>query len=147
MHMALLEQLLSGFEGDRLKVYDDATGKPIVKGSVVIGNPTIGHGRCLSTDGITQDEDNLLFLNDCNKVKNQVAKALPWVLQLSESRQDVFYCMCFQMGLGGLLSFHNFLAYSQAGQWQQAHDELINSVWHKETGTRCDTLAGMLLTG
>lgn len=34
-------------EGLRLAVYDDATGKPIVAGSRVIGNPTIGHEALL----------------------------------------------------------------------------------------------------
>lgn len=34
-------------EGLRLTVYDDATGKPIVAGSRVVGNPTIGYEALL----------------------------------------------------------------------------------------------------
>lgn len=34
-------------EGRRLQVYDDATGQPIVAGSRVVGNPTIGYEALL----------------------------------------------------------------------------------------------------
>ena len=52
-------------EGVRLAVYDDATGKPIVAGDTVQGNPTIGVGRLLTDDrGITEDEVMMLLRND-----------------------------------------------------------------------------------
>lgn len=53
---AQLRAELRGDEGEVLKVYDDATGKPIGPGSVVVGNPSIAVGRNLSGRGLTTVE-------------------------------------------------------------------------------------------
>ena len=51
-------------EGLRLQVYDDATGKPIQRGSMVVGNPTIGIGTLIAAPGgITEAEATLLLSN------------------------------------------------------------------------------------
>ena len=49
---AMVEQLIPE-ESERYFVYDDATGKTILKGSTVVGNPTIGIGRNLSGEGLS----------------------------------------------------------------------------------------------
>jgi hypothetical protein len=46
MNDALTTQIMAD-EGLRLTVYDDATGKPIVASSRVVGNPTIGYEALL----------------------------------------------------------------------------------------------------
>jgi hypothetical protein len=52
---ALVTQL-AGEEAIKNFAYDDATGDLIRAGSIVSGNPTVGIGRNLASDGITDDE-------------------------------------------------------------------------------------------
>ena len=77
--LELLEQELLGDEGERLFVYDDATGRPVGKGSTLIGNPTIGVGRCLSTRGITRAESRALLGNDEAAAWSELSALLPWL--------------------------------------------------------------------
>lgn len=140
-----LTLLIKGFEGIRFYAYDDATGQPIVQGSTVKGNPTIGYGRCLSTKGITQAEADELLEDDITDVSHDVYFAVPWLMQLSENRQNVLLCMAFQLGVAGLMEFRNFLAACQAGNWGDASAAMLDSLWAKQTPARAQTLANMIM--
>lgn len=64
----VLIPMLRAEEGLRLTVYDDATGKPIKPGTLVKGHPTIGIGRALDVNGITEAEAEYLKANDVAKI-------------------------------------------------------------------------------
>lgn len=134
-------------ESVRLTVYDDATGHPIVAGSHVIGNPTIGTGRNLVGRGITDDENNYLCQNDIADVCEELDEHFAWWEFLDPVRQRVMVNMCFNMGVAKLQGFPHFLAAAQSGNWQVAHDEMLNSAWANEVGDRAKRLASMMLTG
>src|ERR1700679_1119521 len=93
-------------EGLELKVYDDANGKPIVSGYTVIGNPTIGWGRCLSTKGITNAEATYLLGNDIADVILQ-AEAQTWwaVVKNDDVRARAFVEILFNIGLAKFNTF------------------------------------------
>lgn len=141
------DALVRPSEGSRLTVYDDATGKPIVPGTLVRGHPTIGIGRALDTHGISVTEEALLYQNDKRAVYLSVATALPWFPSLDATRQAVIASMAFQMGLGGLLQFHNTLSLVQAGKYDAAAAEMLESLWAKETPARANLLASVLRSG
>lgn len=63
MNAELLSRI-KAHEGLKTVVYDDATGKAIMPGDTVKGNPTIGYGTLLcAPGGLTQDECEQLFAN------------------------------------------------------------------------------------
>ena len=45
------------------------------------------------------------------------------------ARQAVLLDMCFNFGIGRLEGFHNTLAAMKAGDWQAAHDGMLDSAW------------------
>jgi lysozyme len=55
--------------------------------------------------------------------------------------------MAFQEGVGGLMSFHNALAATHAGNWQLAHDQFLASKWGRQTPARANREAQRILTG
>jgi lysozyme len=142
-----LTLLIKGFEGIRFQVYDDATGQPIVQGSTVKGNPTVGYGRCLSTKGITQAEADELLEDDITDVSHDVYFAIPCIQSLSENRQNVLLCLAFQVGTKGLLEFKDFLAACQVGNWADASAAMLDSLWAKQTPVRAQVLAQMIMDG
>lgn len=134
-------------EGLRLRVYDDATGQPIVKGSVVQGNPTIGIGRNLASKGITEDEAHYLCADDIAEVEDQLDKNLAWWRGMSARRQMALADMCFNMGLSVLLTFTTFLGYLEAGEWEKAAEDLKGTAWWGQVGTRGPKIAARILEG
>ncbi len=135
---AALRQELHGDEGIKLKVYDDATGKPIGPGTVVRGNPSIGVGRNLSGRGITGAESEQLLTNDLVQCEADLAPGLPWITTLTPGRQTVIYS----------LYFNTFLAQMKAGQFDQAADNLESTQpWASEVGPRARRLGELVRYG
>lgn len=119
-------------EGLRLKPYRDSVGKL-----------TIGYGRNLDDRGITKDEAALLLAHDLADAWNAVESAFPWARDLSEPRMGVLVNMAF-MGIGRLKGFVKMLAAMEAGDWEAAARELLDSKYAGQVGARADRLAQQL---
>ncbi len=131
-----LRQRIARHEGKKLKPYRDSLGKL-----------TIGIGRCLDTKGISDEEAFYLLDNDIAEVKQQVAKALPWIQYMDDVRRDVLFEMAFQLGVNGLLAFKNTLAYTKAGDYVSASKNMLQSAWATQTPNRAEELAEIMKTG
>lgn len=133
---ALIEQMLRRDEGERLRVYEDTEG-----------HPTIGVGRCLDTKGITPAESALLLSNDIAEVTQGCIQYFPWYVRLSEERQAVVQSMVFQLGIAGVLQFHDTLSCISAGAWLSAGRAMRESKWYQQTPERVERLARQMETG
>ena len=120
----LREDLIAD-EGIRLKPYLCPAGKT-----------TIGVGRNLDDVGITEDEAMEMLENDIERVKSQLAKALPWLETKPPGVQRAIGNMTFQMGLGAVLKFKKMLAAIQARDYNAARREALDSAWAKQTPQR-----------
>jgi lysozyme len=143
----ILLPMLRVEEGTKLQVYDDANSRLIKPGVRVIGHPTIGTGRCLDTNGITDAEADYLLSNDIAKVSAQLDAALPWWRDQTPARQAVLASMVFQMGLKGTLGFTQTLAAVRAGAYAAAATRMLASTWAKQTPARVGRLAAMMRKG
>lgn len=134
-------------EGDRLTVYDDATGLPIVAGYTVKGNPTIGYGTLLSEPGgITQAEASMLL--DSRIARSRAAaQQLPGFGALNSARQDVLVEMTFQLGFAGISKFHQMIAAYQRGDFAAAALAIRDSHLAQETPARAERYAKGMETG
>ena len=121
INFAKLRDQLTVEEGKRYKLYADSKGVP-----------SIGIGRNLRDVGVSDDEIALMFFNDIYRVGDELSKNLPWVSDLDEVRLRVFYDLCFNMGIGGLLQFHHMLSAAKAGDFNTAADELNHSIVYTE---------------
>ena len=141
---ALVKELLH-HEGLRLAVYDDATGKPVEAGSRLIGNPTIGVGRLLTADrGITEAEAYVLLDGDIAEVERQLDHHIKWWRDLDATRQRAMLSWAFNVGVGGVMKFKKALAAIQAGDWHEAHDQMLDSKWATQVPTRAKDLAEVM---
>lgn len=128
----LAKQLLED-EGLRLKPYRCTAGKL-----------SIGVGRNLDDSGITEAEAMGLLDNDIERCWGQVVGALPWAIMAPEPIQEVLVNMCFNLGLGGLLQFKKTLALLEAGEYELAEMEMLNSNWARQVGARANRLGAMV---
>ena len=136
-------------EGKRNKVYDDGNGRPIAKGSVVQGNPTIGIGRNLAARGLSEDEIGYLLGNDIDYFAG-LLDADPmwsWWRTLDSVRQRALLNMAFNMGQHTLDQFVLFNKYCKAHDWTNAAASLVQSAWWHQVGARATRIQHMILTG
>ncbi len=107
---------LKGEEGFKPLVYDDANGKPVVKGYTLIGNPTVGYGWNLAGKPITTQRATVIldwFVSDTYK---ELFETLPWTFDLPDAPLTGLVDMAYNMGVEVLSTFHTFLSLLEAGK-------------------------------
>jgi lysozyme len=115
-----------------------------------LGYLTIGVGRLIDKrkgGGITPEESAYLLSNDIDKRQAELLRRIPWVSTLDSVRFGALLNMAFQMGVDGLLGFKNTLAMVRAGDYAQASEGMLNSLWAKQTPERARRIAKQMETG
>ncbi len=123
-------------EGKRSRIYTDT-----------VGRITVGVGRNLSDRALSDDEIELMLENDITLAAKELDRVAPWWKSLNDARQNVMANLMFNMGAPRLLGFKNFLAYAQAGRFDAASAELLNSKWATQVGERAQRLAKVMREG
>lgn len=129
-----------------LKVYPDplsADGKPFTVGLGHTG-PEVHEG-----DVWTRERCMGAFYNDyavAEQVAAHVIRTSCWA-GLTVPRRAVLADMAFNIGQHRLEGFANMLAAIRKGDWQRAHNELLDSAYAKQVKGRAIKNANVLLTG
>ena len=134
--IASLKDQLVRDEELRLKPYTDSVGKL-----------TIGVGRNLTDKGISFQEAQGLLANDIADATADLQAKLPWTATLDDVRKGAMLNMTFNMGIGGLLEFHDFLARMQRGDFPGAAGAMLDSLWARQVGTRATRLSIQIQSG
>lgn len=130
-----LKDRIKQHEGLRHRVYMDSEG--------IL---TAGYGRNLEAVPFSDDEVDLMFENDFRRAVDR-AESFFVYHALNETRRGVLIEMIFQMGAKGVSKFVKFLDAAAEGDWQRAHDEMLDSKWARQTPERAEKLAKIFLTG
>lgn len=131
---AFQKQLIE-HEGMQLQMYVDS-----------VGIPTIGVGHNLRMP-LTEDAVMQILSDDIGDVILDLSVNLPWWLTLDEIRQRVLADMCFNLGIARLLGFKNMLAALEVDNYDKAADEMKDSKWYVQVGSRGVRLEEMMRTG
>ncbi|MDF2969685.1 MAG: phage lysozyme [Microvirga sp.] len=136
-------------EGTKLYVYDDATGLPIVSGTLVVGHPTIGRGRNLAARGISMQEADFLELNDLADAEEAARVYLGEAVwsELNDVRRVAIMDMAHQMGPTGLRGFVQLSDALACGAYDAAAEAVLDSRYARQTPGRAVRNAEMLRTG
>ena len=132
-YQALLAELQTD-EGLRLSPYVDTEGVW-----------TVGYGHNLTARPISLAVAEMLLKDDVDAVLGSLA-ALPWFAGLSDVRQRVIANMTFNLGVGGLHSFHDMVAAIGRQDYGAAADAMLASRWANQVGARAPRLARMMRT-
>lgn len=117
-------------EGTRSKPYKDQCG-----------NLTIGVGRNLTANGLSEDEIEYLLKNDVGHAAVEAATLFEFTDEISDDRKAVLVNMMFNMGEATLSTFHGLIAAVAARDWNAAADHMIASKWASQVGPRAQRLA------
>lgn len=113
-----------------------------------LGNLSLGYGRNIDDNGISAAEAAMLLGNDID-ISIATASQQPWfgLVEPCEPRLRAICEILFELGLPRFNGFHDAVAALNAGDWQTAGAEFLNSLWHLQVGKRAERLAAMIQTG
>jgi lysozyme len=140
IHLNLLNQIRR-HEGLRLKPYHCSENFL-----------SLGYGRNLDTNGISEAEAEFMLLNDLLMVEGEL-KDEGWYNQLDETRRAVVLNMAFNLGKPTLLKFKKFIGALSDDDYETASKEMVTgsnggeSKWASQVGKRAYELADQMRTG
>jgi lysozyme len=130
-----VERLIKHHEGYRRQVYTCTAGKQ-----------TIGFGRNLDDVGIDAEEATYLLNRDIERAVRQLMME-PYWLDLGEVRQAVLIDMAMNMGWPRFALFKQLRAALGKHDYALAADEMRDSNWFGQVGTRSRRLVRMMESG
>ena len=129
-----IKKMIKRHEGYRDHVYKDS-----------LGNLTCGYGHLLAEGSfVPKSVSDAFFILDMGQAFEDYAKLK---LDLDPVRKAVIVDMLFNLGYGGVLKFKRMLAAIRAGDFWQAAEEMLDSKWARQVGTRATELSFMMRTG
>lgn len=111
-----------------------------------MGYNTVGYGHNMDSVPISKqaaeqilDDDIKSTINDC--------LSFPWFSYLDDVRSAVVINMVFNMGLPTFAGFKKTIRYIEMGLFTDAAEEMLDSKWARQVGSRAPRLAFMMKTG
>lgn len=112
-----------------------------------VGKVTGGVGRNMTDRDFSDDEIDLMLANDIDIAEQELDRVLPWWRTLNNARQNAMMNMVFNLGMTHLLGFKKALVFLQAGRWDAAANEFLDSQWSRQVGQRAMRIANLIRTG
>lgn len=142
-----LKAMLQRHEAVRGFPYDDKTGKQIFKGTTIQGNITIGVGRNLFANPLSNAAIDLCLTEDIETATEELRKHLSVFDDLDSVRQAALIDFCFNLGWTRLSGFTKTIAALESKDFVKASEEMKSSAWANQVGNRAVELAEMIKTG
>lgn len=136
MDRELLKKELEVDEGRVAHAYKDS-----------LGFLTIGVGRLIDQrrgGRLRDDEIDFLLENDITEKEADLDRELPWWREHDTVTQRVLLNLCFQLGIGGLLKFHNTLRALKERRYADAAAGLRASRLYQQTPKRTERRTKLL---
>jgi lysozyme len=102
--------------------------------------PTFGHGLTY----ITESESEQIVVNRVNEIIAKIQTAKPVFKTLTTQRKHALIEMAYQMGVGGLFKFRKMWTAIEAGDFDEAYTQALDSRWAKQTPNRAQEVASLL---
>jgi len=133
MNATRLRNTLIRHEGLKLLPYKCTAGKL-----------TLGVGRNIEDRGISKETAMQMLDEDIELCLNELMERLNYFENLPTEVQETLVNLCFNMGISRLMKFQLMLGAIQAGQYELAAKELLDSRYARQVGKRAEELADIL---
>ena len=128
----LLEKI-KHHEGFVEHVYDDS-----------LGIPTIGYGFAIKDLILDEDIAEDILMRKLERLKRNANSRFNWLEDMPVEVQEVILNMCYQLGITGVSKFRKAISALQEGEWSEAADEMLDSLWAKQTPNRAKELSDIV---
>jgi len=135
MPYEIVAELIKKHEGLKLKPYKCAAGKL-----------TIGYGRNLEDNGISESEAEMLLATDIQNAYFECSK-FPFWEKLNDYRKAVLIDMCYNIGITRLKQFKKMLSALEREDYNTSASEMLDSKWALQVKSRAYDLSEIMKKG
>ena len=138
------KDMVKEHEGLRTDVYKDSRGFPTVGyGHLVDGGSPKDIRDLEIGDTITEERANQLFENDFKHHK-KAAQQIPGWSKGNKEQKAALIDLTFNMGPAWYKEFPKFSAALEAGNFEEAGKQLVDSDWYGQVGRRSPTIVDLI---
>jgi len=120
-------------EGFVEHVYDDS-----------LGIPTIGYGFAIKDLVLDEDIAEEILIRKLERLKRNANSRFRWLEDMPVVIQEVILNMCYQLGVTGVSKFRKAISAFQEGDWDEAANEMLDSLWARQTPNRATELSNIV---
>ncbi len=117
-------------EGYRSRAYNDS-----------LGIPTIGYGFAIKDLELEEDICDIILERKVKALQDMVNRKFNWYRYMPQEIKDVVMEMCYQLGVGGFSKFRKTISFLQNKQFHDASEEMLDSLWARQTPNRAKELS------
>jgi len=108
------------------------------------GFDTIAYGFAIKDLEIPEHIAEELLIIKLEKLQRNANARFKWLEDMPKEIQAVVLNMCYQLGVTGVSKFRKAISAFQEGDWEEAANEMLDSLWAKQTTNRAEELAGIV---
>ena len=131
--MKELLESIKHHEGFVEHVYDDS-----------LGIPTIGYGFAIKDLVLDEDIAEEILIRKLERLKRNANSRFKWLEDMPVVVQEVILNMCYQLGVTGVSKFRRAISALQEGEWDEAANEMLDSLWARQTPNRAKELSDIV---
>jgi len=150
-------ELIKRHEGFRAKVYTDTRGCTTIGYGFKVSAITAGDLDAIRPEPdrgpidwpyfeLSEAEATIILSRKVRSLAG-ILRINAWWAKLNDVRQAVMLDMAYNLGLDGLLAFHETLDSLRRGEWVAAARQMLASEWAKEVGHRALEDAALMAHG
>ena len=131
--MKELLESIKKHEGFVEHVYDDS-----------LGIPTIGYGFAIKDLILDEDIAEDILMRKLERLRRNANSRFKWLEDMPVVIQEVILNMCYQLGITGVSKFRRAISAFQEGDWDEAANEMLDSLWARQTPNRATELSNIV---
>ena len=108
------------------------------------GYETIGYGFAIKDLVLDKDIADTILERKLNYLQKKIASKFGWFYNSPDKVKDVVTNMCYQIGLSGFSKFRKTIYYLETEQYEEASEEMLDSLWAKQTPNRAKELSKII---
>ena len=126
---------------DQIKLHEGFSKKVYVDTE---GYSTIGYGFAIKDLVLDEDIADLILQRKLEDLQESIKRKFDWFKESPDEVQDVVSNMCYQIGLSGFSKFKKTIYYLETEQYEEASDEMLDSLWARQTPNRAKELSKII---
>ena len=95
---------------------------------------------------MTLDEDIAedILIRKLERLQRNANSRFKWLEDMPVVVQEVVLNMCYQLGVTGVSKFRRAISALQEGDWDEAANEMLDSLWARQTPNRAKELSNIV---
>ena len=108
------------------------------------GFDTIGYGFAVKDLEMPEHIAEELLIIKLENLQNNANSRFKWLEDMPQQVQEVVINMCYQLGVNGVSKFRKAISAMQEGDWEEAANEMLDSLWARQTPNRAKELSDIV---